>query len=189
MIAALGLVPGGMIDSLMPGSGLGRAAVILACNALIYSAIAFVGFIWWLRPDTRTTKRFTLFVGPVVLALVALACIPKISPLWPRGMRALGQQEDSLRSRLPEGTRIEYARTVLHDQGVQANEFELNVHEVVLENAETKILGEPGERVISARIDTEAGQFPCGYRIQVVLVFGTDGKLAQRYIERNAVCP
>ena len=76
----------------------------------------------------------------------------------------MNSPENSLRSRLPEGTRIEYAKTVLYDQGAQADEFELNVHEVVLENAQTKIVGEPGDRVISARIDTEAGQFPCGYQ-------------------------
>jgi hypothetical protein len=36
---------------------------------------------------------------------------------------------------------------------------------------------------------TEAGEFPCSYAIDVVLVFGPDDALKQKYIHRFPLCP
>jgi len=36
---------------------------------------------------------------------------------------------------------------------------------------------------------TDSGQFPCGYRIDVVLVFNNERRLRERYIHRFRICP
>jgi hypothetical protein len=61
--------------------------------------------------------------------------------------------------------------------------------EPIQQNAHTKIVAEPGDRFISASIDTNAEQFPCNYKIQLVLVFAAEESLRERYIERRPICP
>jgi hypothetical protein len=60
---------------------------------------------------------------------------------------------------------------------------------VVLKREDTSITAEPGDRVMWARLETDASQFPCGYDIEVVLVFGPDEKIKDQYVHRSRVCP
>src|SRR5258708_3196278 len=96
------LMPGGLLGSLYSRSdGLGSPLILMAANALLYSAIAYTAFAWWLRGiDVRRAKSATLiFTGPA-LGLFCLACMPSLSPLWPQGMTHLPEEEQSLRDGL-----------------------------------------------------------------------------------------
>jgi hypothetical protein len=59
----------------------------------------------------------------------------------------------------------------------------------VLQNPEETITAESGDTVLVSRFQTEAFEFPCGYDMQIVLLFGRDRNLKQRYIHRFRMCP
>ena len=59
----------------------------------------------------------------------------------------------------------------------------------VINRSEKSITAAAGDRVISARLETEASQFPCGYDIEVVLLFGPDERMKDQYVHRLRLCP
>jgi len=189
-LALLLLTPGGIVASLLVRSqGLGSPLALLAANAFIYSLIAFVALRFWIRLDASKAKRLTVAVAIPVLILSSLACVPSASPIWPRNMSQLADEEEILRVGLPLGSTLDAARAFLRARAVNSHEYDISAEEPILQNARAKIVAKPGDRLISAQIDTEAQQFPCGYKIQVALVFGADGSLRERYIERSPICP
>jgi len=189
-LALLLLTPGGILASLFVRSqGLGSPLALLAANAFIYSAIAFVTLRFWIRLDASKTKRLAVGLTIPALILAGMACMPSVSPIWPRGMTQLADEEKILRTGLPVGSTLDAARGFLRARAVDSHEYEISDEEPILRNAHTTIVARPGDRLISAQIDTEAEQFPCSYRIQVALVFGADGRLRQEYIERSPLCP
>jgi hypothetical protein len=189
-LASLLLTPGGILASLVFRSqGLGSPVVLLALNAIIYSVIAFVAFRFWVRFDLSKVRRVTVAIAIPVLIVAIVACIPSVSPLWPRGMTQLADEERILRSGLPLGSTLEAGRAFLRASSVDSHEYEISAEEPVFQNAHAKIMARPGDRLISAQIESEAEQFPCSYKIQVVLVFGPDERLREEYIERTPLCP
>lgn len=46
-----------------------------------------------------------------------------------------------------------------------------------------------GDRLLVAQVPTKAEQFPCGYRIDVILLFDKDGTLKENNIHRLRLCP
>ncbi len=189
-LASLLLTPGGIAASLLVRSqGLGSTLALLTANAIIYSAIAFVALRFWIRPDASKAKRLTVAVAIPVLILATLACLPSVSPLWPRGMTQLADEEKILRVGLPVGSTLDAARAFLRAHAVNSDEYEISAEDPILQNAHANIVARPGDRLISAQIDTKAEQFPCSYKIQVALVFGADHMLREKYIERSPICP
>lgn len=184
------LAPGGILASVLVRSqGLGSPSLVLAANAIIYSAIAYFAFHFWLRLDVRKVQLLVAALTVPVLILAGLACIPSVSPLWPRGMSQLANEEKALRTGLPVGMTMDGARALLSARGVSCYEYEIHTEGPILQNSRATILAKPGDRLISAQIETNAEQLPCGYKIQVALVFGTDDRLRESYIERSPVCP
>jgi hypothetical protein len=51
------------------------------------------------------------------------------------------------------------------------------------------MMAQSGDTVLVSRFDTGAFEFPCGYIMQIVLVFGHDRNLKDRHIHRFRMCP
>jgi len=190
IVAPLLLSPGGIVASLLfKSQGLGNAPAVLMVNSAFYSAIAYLVLRLWLRLDDRRLRLVAaVMVVPVVL-VTYFACLPSASPIWPRGMSQLSEEEELLRGGLPVGSDLDSARAFLGSHGISAYEEDMDAEGVVYQDAHERMLAEPGYRVLSAKVRTEAGQFPCGYRIDIVLVFNEKRKLERRHIERFPVCP
>jgi hypothetical protein len=189
-LALLLLTPGGIVTSLLVRSqGLGSPLALLAANTFIYSVIAFVALRFWIRLDASKAKRLAVGLIIPVLILAGVACMPSVSPISPRGMTQLADEEKILRVGLPVGSTLDVARAFLRSRSVNCHEYEISVEGPILYNAHAKIVAKPGDRLISAQIDTEAEQFPCSYHIEVVLLFGEDERLRDEYIERSPTCP
>jgi len=185
------LMPGGLLASLFSGSdGFGPPLAVMAANALVYSMIAYAAFTWSLREAAvRRMKSATLIFTAPALVLSCLACVPSLNPLWPRGMAHLAEEEKSLREGLPVGSGLDHSRAFLQARGIKPYVEKKSLQPVTLQRGPTKIVAQPGDQLISARIPTEAGQFPCGYAIEVLLIFDTNEKLEQSHIDSLRICP
>jgi hypothetical protein len=188
-LALLLLYPGGLIQALLL-KGADSALAILIANFVVYSALTFVITSGSSKVQrTAESGRVNLWLAFSVGVLVCLACIPTLDPLWPTGMTLLARREAQLHEILPLGMDLEEARRVLRSQGIVFGERVEESDEVVLTRPGTSISATAGDRVVFAQIQTNAGQFPCGYRIDVVLVFGKQEKLRDRFIHRFPICP
>jgi hypothetical protein len=164
--------------------------LILAANSLIYSAITYAGVSIFGRGFGTEKMRAAMIwlVFPVAI-FVGLACVPKLNPLWPRGMTELTTQEKELQQALPLGMGLDGVRAVLQSKGIQFREETEASQSVVLDDGKGgSITAASGDRVVSARLQTEANQFPCGYDIQIVLLFGQDERMKQQYVQRLPLC-
>ena len=191
LLLSLLLLPGSAVAHLAVGSReIGPPPLVLAANAIVYAVVLFVGLSIFARGVAAGKIRLAAawLVLPVVI-LTGLVCIPALNPLWPRGMMELTRQEKGLQDALPVGMGMDGARVVLRSKGIQFQEETETSQAVVLEQPDRSITAAVGDRVISARLETEASQFPCGYDIQVVLLFGPDEIMKDRYVHRLRLCP
>jgi hypothetical protein len=108
--------------------------------------------------------------------------------LWPTGMTQLAKREAQLQEVLPVGMDLEQARGVLRSQRIEFWE-QIQESDSKLTWLEGSLNASSGDTIVSAQIPTDAGQFPCSYRIDVLLVFGKDRRLTDRYIHRFRICP
>jgi hypothetical protein len=108
------LTPGGIVAELVVKE-FGPPILILVANSLIYSAIAYAGVSILGRGIGAEKMRTAMIrlVFPVAI-LVGLACIPKLNPLWPRGMTELTTQEKELQQALPLGMGLDGVRAVFN---------------------------------------------------------------------------
>jgi len=60
---------------------------------------------------------------------------------------------------------------------------------VNVQGPDKRIDARTGDRVIVSRWRTSAWSFPCGYDLEIILLFALDEKLKDRYIRRFPVCP
>jgi hypothetical protein len=104
-------------------------------------------------------------------------------------MTQLARREAQLHEILPVGIDLEQARGVLRSEGIQFWEQIQESDGIVLSRPEGSLSAASGDTVVSAQIPTNAGQFPCGYRIDVVLVFDKERTLRERFIRRFRICP
>ncbi|HEY5027155.1 MAG TPA: hypothetical protein VIK39_02000 [Candidatus Angelobacter sp.] len=185
------LTPGGIVaDLVVKPKEFSPPILILAANSLIYSAITYAGLSVLGRGlGAEKIRIATIRLVLPVAILVGMACIPRLNPLWPRGMTELTRQEKVLQEALPVGMQLEGARAVLRAKGIQFQEETEASQAVLLKRQGRSITAAAGDRVISARLETEASQFPCGYDIEVVLLFGPDERLKDQYIHRLRLCP
>jgi hypothetical protein len=188
LLASLLLVPGGLVQAVLRGAD--SPVAILSANFALYSLLIFLtasSFSGIQR--IAESRRVSLWLAFPVGVLVCLACIPTLDPLWPSGMTQLAKREAQLHEILPVGIDLEHARGVLRSQGIQFWEQVQKSDSVILTRPEGDISAASGDSVVSAQIPTNAGQFPCGYRIDVVLVFNNERRLRERYIHRFRICP
>jgi hypothetical protein len=191
LFLALLLLPGGFFAHLVVRSDyLGPPLLVLAANSLVYSGVAYAGISMLGRSVAAQKMRLTTMTLMLPVAiLVSLACVPRLNPLWPRGMTELAKQEKIIQEALPVGMGLETARAVLRSKGIQFQEQTETSQAVLLERLDRNIIAAAGDRVISARLETEASQFPCGYDMEIVLLFGQDDRLKEQYVHRLRVCP
>lgn len=184
------LAPGGILHGLFANvHGVFSPLPMLLMDSLIYSTLAYFVFRRWVRFEfSRRRLLPALAVAPVGL-LVYLACVPAVSPIWPRGMSELTAQENSLGRGLPVGSSLDAARAFLRQRGIDTTEEEVVAERVVFQDVTIKLTAKPGERILFARIPTDAGQFPCGYRMDVYLIFDKSDILQSRRIQRFPICP
>lgn len=191
MLLFLLLLPGGIAVAALSASGEFSAPLaVLAANVLIYSGVSFVLVsILWRHKSVTTWRRVALWlVGPAAMLLV-LSCIPVLNPLWPRGMVELGKQEKELQDSLPLGMSLEEVRARLRSKGIAFQEARQSSESVVLKRQGKSITAVEGDQLISTRFETGSGQFPCGYDMEIVLLFDRDKKLKEQYVHRLRVCP
>jgi hypothetical protein len=189
LLLSLLLFPGGILMApFFPTEGIGSPLAVLVANALVYSIVAYAVII--LRNmNAGTVGRATIrFVAPAAI-LFSLACIPALNPLWPHGMRELANQERELRAAFPLGTGLEQGRAILRSKGIEFREETASSREAVLERGDQRIVAAAGDQVLSAKFPTEADVFPCGYDMEILLLFDRDGKLKQQYVHRFPMCP
>lgn len=185
------LLPGGIFADLAARSeDFGSPLLVLAINSLLYAIVVYgVVSVFGRGVTPRKARLATIWLVFPVVILGSLVCIPKFNPLWPHGMSELKIREQALQESLPVGIGLDDASAVLHSQGIQFQEETEMSQTVVLERRDKSIVATAGDRVISARLTTEATQFPCGYNIEVVLLFGSDQKLKDQYVHRLRLCP
>ena len=191
LLLSLLLLPGSAVAHLAVGSQeIGPPPLVLAANSIVYAGVLFVGLNIFARGVAAGKIRLAAarLVIPVII-LTGLVCIPALNPLWPRGMMELRRQEKALQDALPVGMGMDGARTALHSKGIQFQEQSETSQAVVINRSDKSITAAAGDRVISARLETEASQFPCGYDIEVVLLFGPDERMKDQYIHRLRLCP
>lgn len=188
LLASMLLVPGGMIQALPTGSD--STLGVLAANCAVYSVLIFViaTTVAGIRKRGES-RRVNIWLAFPVGVLVILACVPTLDPLWPTGMSQLARQEAQLHEILPVGIDLEQARGVLRSQGIEFWEHVEKYDNVIFNRPEGSVSAASGETVISSQIWTKAGQFPCSYRIDVVLLFGKEQRLTKRSISRMRICP
>jgi len=183
------LTPGGIIASPRGSLGWGPVISVLAIDAIVYSAIAFATLRYWLRPEKHLMRSLVLILGPPATVLGCLACVPKLSPVWPRGMDKLADEERSIRAGLPIGVGSNSARAFLMASGLDSSEQEIGRESLVFQAGKIGLTAQPAERAMWAKSHVIAEQFPCSFAIQVALVFGKDEKLRDKYVGRTGICP
>ena len=190
IVLSILLLPGAILTALLPANELLQSLLMFAANALVYSMIVFAGIVRFGRDMAfHKIRAMTCALAIPVAVLVSLACVPRLSPLWPRGIAELTRKEKALRDSLPLNMEAETARGVLSSQGVAFREKTVTSQTVLLERQNRSISASPGDHYFSARIETGAVQYPCGYVIQVILLFGQDEKMKDQYVQRERICP
>lgn len=186
------LLPGAIpVSVLSKSQEFGPPLAVLAANAVIYSGAAYVLVsVAWRKVAAETMRLAAIRLVTPVAILIGLSCIPVLNPLWPRGMVDLTMREKELQQELPLGMGLDAVRTVLRSKGIEFHEDTEPSQTVVLDDGRgTRISASPGDHVVSARLQTEARAFPCGYDMQFVLLFGPDERMRQQYVHRLRLCP
>ncbi len=160
----------------------------MAGNAVIYSGLAYVLLATRRDVGVRFLRLASSCLVVPVAALVTLSCIPSLNPLFPSGMAELGRQETELQNGFPDTINAEQARTVLRSKNIQFDESKPSTG-VILQRQDATMQASLGDALIYSRFQTNAGQFPCGYDMEIYLLFDASGKLKQRYIHRFRICP
>ena len=81
------------------------------------------------------------------------------------------------------------ARAILNNRNIEFSEQEQESDELVFQSPDKRINARPGDGVIVSRWRAPASSFPCGYDMEIILLFGPDGKLKDNYISRFPMCP
>jgi hypothetical protein len=184
------LVPGGAAITVLKLGELHSIAGILGASVIIYSTLAFCLILFRFRsvPNERFRQRTLRIVLPV-LVISSLASFPKLNPILPVGMAELARQEGELQQALNPSVKLEEARSILRNRGIDFGEDLQQTGGLVFDGPNKRITSNAGDRVLTSRWQTSARSFPCGYDMEIILLFGPDDKLKDRYINRFPICP
>jgi len=188
MILSILLLPGFLISSSPGSQGVYSPLRVLLGSSVFYGVIAYFPARRFSRTSVERQRLTLILSGCPTLLLVCLCCVPSLNPLWPR-MDHLVSEENELREGLPVGAQLDQARAFLRERGIEAYEEPVKVRQEVARRSGPSFVVQPGDRLVSARITTDAGQFPCGYAIEVGLVFDSSDKLRGNHIDELRLCP
>jgi hypothetical protein len=169
-----------------------RSSVValFGANVLTYSVLAFGVILLRFRELLEgELKRFSVRMLSPIVAISTLACFPALNPMLPVGMADLAKQERELQQALNPSVNLQDARSVLNNRHVEFGEQLQESDALVFQGPDKRINAEAGDRVIVSRWRTSAWSFPCGYDMEIILLFGPDEKLKDRYIRRFPLCP
>jgi len=185
------LMPGGILSSLVaPAEMVPHPMLLLAGNATFYALCLFGLCLAVRRRLTASAVRLATWAfGFAAVILFVLACIPKFNPLWPQGMGELQAREAKLKNLIRSDMTIDQVRAALQQESIPLNEETENSAREVLRNRNTQIVASAGDRLVFSRFRTDAVQYPCGYDLQVVVLFAPDSKLKDRYVAPLPICP
>ena len=185
------LMPGGIFASLLaPAQMIPHPMLLLAGNAIFYALCLFGLCLAVRRWLTAGAIRLGTWVfGFAAVVLFALACLPRFDPLWPHGMGELQAREAKLKSLIRSDMTIDQVRAALEQESIPLNEETEDSAREVLRNRNTQIVASAGDRLVFSRFRTDAVQYPCGYDLQVVVLFAPDGKIKNRYVAPLPICP
>jgi len=191
LVATLLLSPGSALGAaFVGGEAFGPPLVVIGINAALYAgAIQLIGLSLWTKVTARSLRRAIAWLAFPVGALAVLACIPRMNPLWPRGLGDLTARKARLEQALPLGMPREEARRVLASDGIDVQEERVQTGRIVLNRERHVLAVRSGDTILSARFRTGATQFPCAFDMELALVFGPDGTLLQRYVNPLRLCP
>ncbi len=184
-------VPGAIVLSILLGSQNWESIpALLGVSSVVYSIVALVVILLRFR-NTQAAKlrQIAIWLAFPVATMSCLACFPSLNPLWPVGMAELSRQELELKEALPLNMGLDAARGVLRARGVEFQESIERAQSVVFDGPDAKIKADAGDLVLSSRFQTSATNFVCGYDMNVILLFGQDERLKERYIHRLPICP
>lgn len=190
-LLAFFLSGGTLVSSLRQFSQLSTSLVIVSANALLYSII-FLGIFYWLVDQDLANKVYRVTARLIIptIILFCLTCVPAINPLAPRGISELAAKEKILQEKIHFGLGLGETDAILRSMKIPFEYRTEQVESVVFNNGMgTLVKADAGDRVILARIQTAAYEFPCDYMIQIALVFGRDGNMKKNYIGRVRTCP
>jgi len=163
---------------------------LLGANVVIYSILALVVILLRFRNiEVPKLRHFAIWMVLPVTTMSCLVCFPSLNPLFPIGMAELSRQELGLQQALPLNMGLQDARSVLKAKGIQFYESIENSESVVFQGPDRKITAAAGDRVLSSRFQTSASRFPCGYDMEIILLFGQGERLKERYVHRFPICP
>jgi hypothetical protein len=188
--AAVLLIPGGILASMASRALVPHPMLLLVANAVFYAMCLFglcLALRRWLRASTVRLGAWA--VGFLAVVLFALACLPRFDPLWPHGMGELQAREAKLKSLIRPDMTIDQVRAALEQESIPLNEETEDSAREVLRNRNTQIVASAGDRLVFSRFRTDAVQYPCGYDLQVVVLFAPDGKIKNRYVAPLPICP
>jgi len=164
--------------------------LLFGTNVLFYSMLAYALIFFRFRNvlDKRLNSISLRLILPTAV-LFALACIPRLNPLLPVGMVELSARESDLQRALPVGSNLTDARYVFKSRGIEFSDSVESADRIVFQGVDEKITASAGDRVLTSSLPTSASQYPCGYRLDILLVFGPDDIMKERYIKRFPLCP
>ncbi len=163
-------------------------SLVIAGNAVIYSGLAYILIAFRRGFTARHLRLASIYmVGPVAL-LVAADCVPALNPLLPHGMADLERQETELRRAFPDKMGIEQARAVLKAKNIEFFES-TPPGGTFAQYGSPDIQVSSGDQLIHSSFQTKAAQWPCGYRMEIDLLFDAAGNLKHRYVQRFRDCP
>lgn len=188
VLSVIALMPGWIGSDIILGGH--SIPGLLIFNVVFYS---LAGFVVAGRVSRRTSstklRRLLLWSIVPVASLFCLTWFPSANPLWPRGMGELARQEADLNMSLPLNTDVTRTREVLANKKIQFQEWVEKSNSALMREGNIELRAEVGDRILSSRYPTKAVMFPCGFDMEIYLVFGQDGKLKSRYIHRFPMCP
>ena len=182
--------PGVIVLHISSLAGDWNVPALLVANVVIYSLLAFIVMLLACRnvPANGLKRTVVLLIAPAAV-LTCLACFHSLNPLLPLGMAGLSRQENDLQQALPLNIGLKDARAVLTNKGIQFAESLEQTESVVMQTGKETITASAGDTLLSARFETTARQFPCGFAMMIVLLSGPDNRLKGRYINRFPMSP
>lgn len=104
-------------------------------------------------------------------------------------MKQLAVEEKDLGQGLPVGTQLGLARSFLQARGIVFYEQNVKLEQEIPQPSSPSMVVHPDDRLVSARITTDAGRFPCGYAVEIGLVFDAHDVLRENRVNRLRLCP
>lgn len=186
-LSYLALLPGRLATELLTDpEATPTALAILITNVLVYSVVAFA-ILRVIPFDSDKAGRVLRILWAPALLVMIFAMVPRFNPIWPSGFEDLRVHERQLQDSLQAGIDLEEARARV--SGIEISEIPIHETQEVLRLKDLTITADKGDLLLrTARRTQTAFRYPCSYDLEVVLIFGSDHKMKQRYIRERKTC-